>query len=332
LPETVPSRVFDLAEQVASGSKNPYDAAKAIETFLRGYQYNDQIEGPQAGQDGVDYFLFEEKQGYCNYYASAMAVMLRHLGIPARIAAGYATGEYIEESGVYRVRNRDAHTWVEVFFPTYGWVEFEPTASEPVLERPVGEIVVAPLPLPSGDGFSEDPLLDVDPTNPGDLGLLPPPTVESSPLFALGPGGGLALMLASLAGLLALAVWTIRRLQRPSASLRRPAFEVVPAGFTARLWANLMLWARRLDLLVRPSQTPIEQAGAFGDLLPDGANELSAIAALYTRDLYSPHLITPDEAADGQLAWLRLLPLLRRRWLDHKTRLPAGLKRALFRG
>lgn len=332
LPETVPQRVFDLAEQVATGSTNAYDAAKAIETFLRGYRYNDRIEGPQAGQDGVDYFLFDEKQGYCNYYASAMAVMLRHLGIPARIAAGYATGEYIEESAVYRVRNRDAHTWVEVFFPTYGWVEFEPTASEPVLERPVGEIIVAPPPLPSADGFNEDPLLDVDPTNPGDLGSLPPSAADASPLLALGPGGGLALMLAAIAGLLALAFWTIRRLQQPAASLRRPVFQVVPEGFAARLWANLMLWARRLGLLVQPSQTPLEQAGNFGDLLPEGAGDLGAIATLYTRDLYSPHPLTPAEAADGQLAWLRLLPLLRRRWLDHKTRLPAGLKRAFFRG
>lgn len=332
VPETVPQRVFDLAEQVAAGSTNAYDAAKAIETFLRGYRYNDQIPGPEPGQDGVDYFLFDEREGYCNYYASAMAVMLRHLGIPTRVASGYATGEYIEDAGVYRVRNRDAHTWVEVFFPTYGWVEFEPTASEPVLERPVGEVVVAGQPTPPANQFIDESLLDVDPTNPNNLDLFPPPASNTSLLASLGAGGGLLLLLASIAGLVALAIWTLRRLRRSGVSPKRPVFQTVPEGFTARLWANLLQWARRFGLIAQPSQTPLEQAQAFGALIPEGAGDLDAIAALYTRDLYSPHLITPDEASDGQVAWFRLLPILRRQWLDRKTRVPAGLKRAMFRG
>ncbi len=335
LPETVPQRVFDLAEQVAAGSTNAYDAAKSIETFLRGYAYNDQISGPEPGQDGVDYFLFEERQGYCNYYASAMAVMLRHLGIPARIASGYATGEFIADAGVYRVRNRDAHTWVEVFFPTYGWVEFEPTASEPVLERPVGEIVVGGEPTPAA-GEVVDDMLESGRTDPATLDSpLPPPGNESafaSAFGSLGASGGLLLLLASVIGLIALAVWTLRRLRRPAAAPQRPIFDTVPQGFAARLWANVLAWARRLGLVDRPSLTPLEQAGAFAAILPEGAGDLDAIAALYTRDLYSPHTITPDEASDGQVAWLRLLPVLRRQWLDRKTRVPAGLKRALFRG
>lgn len=330
LPETVPQRVFDLAEQVAAGATNPYDAAKSIETFLRGYTYNDQIPGPEPGQDGVDYFLFEEKQGYCNYYASAMAVMLRHLGIPARIASGYATGEFIAEAGVYRVRNRDAHTWVEVFFPTYGWVEFEPTASEPALDRPVGEIAVGGAPTPAVDAAADD-LVESGRTDPATLDFPPPTTGITSSLDRLGAGGGLLLLLVSLVGLIVLAVWTLRRLRRSGAPVQRPVFHDVPQGFAARLWANVILWARRFGLGDQPSQTPLEQAGAFGQLVPEGTSDLGTLATLYTRDLYSPHPITPDEASDAQMAWLRLLPMLRRQWLDRKTRVPAGLKRALFR-
>jgi transglutaminase-like putative cysteine protease len=84
----------------------------------------------------VDYFLFESREGYCTYYASAMVVLLRLNGIPARIAAGFAQGDYDPTLGAYRVSESDAHSWVEAYFPPYGWVEFEPTASiQPILRE-----------------------------------------------------------------------------------------------------------------------------------------------------------------------------------------------------
>ena len=136
LPEALPQRVRDLAVEVTEGYDNAYDKAAALESFLRGYQYNEQIEAPPAGVDGVDYFLFDIQEGYCNYYASAMAVMARSLGIPARLAAGYSRGDWEDEAKLYRVRQHHSHAWVEVYFPRFGWVEFEPTASEPVISRP----------------------------------------------------------------------------------------------------------------------------------------------------------------------------------------------------
>ena len=136
VPDTLPQRVRDLAQEVTAGYDNEYDKAVALESFLREYTYNQQIDTPPEGVDRVDYFLFEMKEGYCNYYASAMAVMARSVGIPARIAAGYSRGDYQDETGIYRVRQHHSHAWVEVFFPRFGWVEFEPTASEPVIIRP----------------------------------------------------------------------------------------------------------------------------------------------------------------------------------------------------
>ena len=79
--------------------------------------------------------LFDLKQGYCNYYASAMVVMLRTMGIPARMAAGFAQGTWNHGEQAFVVEERDAHTWVEVYFPGYGWVEFEPTAAQAPLNR-----------------------------------------------------------------------------------------------------------------------------------------------------------------------------------------------------
>ena len=136
VPDELPRRVRRLAEHVAGTQKNEFDRASAIEAYLRQFPYNSQIAAPPPGTDGVDYFLFDVKQGYCDYYASAMVMMLRSIGVPARFVAGYAPGEFNNQSEAYVVLEQNAHAWVEVFFPSYGWVQFEPTASEPVLLRP----------------------------------------------------------------------------------------------------------------------------------------------------------------------------------------------------
>jgi len=133
LPDSLPRRVRTLAEELAAGQETPYDKARAIERYLRTIPYNDQIEGPRPSQDGVSYFLFDAQEGYCDYYASAMVTMLRSLGIPARYVRGYANGS--SQEGVFHVLEDNAHAWPEVFFPGYGWVEFEPTAGEPPLTR-----------------------------------------------------------------------------------------------------------------------------------------------------------------------------------------------------
>ena len=136
LPDDLPQRVRDLAQEMTAGYDNAYDRAAAIEAFLREYEYNEQIREPPVGVDRVDYFLFEMREGYCNYYASAMAVMVRSLGIPARLAAGYARGDWDQDAQAFRVRQHHSHAWVEVYLPRFGWIEFEPTANESIIVRP----------------------------------------------------------------------------------------------------------------------------------------------------------------------------------------------------
>lgn len=135
---TVTARTIQLAQQIVAeaGATTPYDQAKAIESWLRAnIEYNEAIPQPPADRDPVDWVLFDLREGYCNYYSSAMVVMLRSLGIPARMAAGFAQGEFDPAQNAYIVRERDAHTWVEVYFPGYGWVEFEPTAAQAPINR-----------------------------------------------------------------------------------------------------------------------------------------------------------------------------------------------------
>ena len=136
---SITQRTRDLALQIISeaGASTPYDQAKAIERWLRtNIAYDETIPGAPPGIDPVDWVLFEDRRGYCNYYASAMIVMLRSIGIPARMAAGFSQGEWDASTGSFLIRERNAHTWVEVYFPGYGWVEFEPTAGQSPLDRP----------------------------------------------------------------------------------------------------------------------------------------------------------------------------------------------------
>lgn len=154
LPDEFPQRVQDLAKEITAEYDNAYDKITALEEFLRSYTYNEQIQEPPPNVDRVDYFLFEMKEGYCNYYASSLVTMARSLGIPARLAAGYARGDWEEEAEIWRVRQNHAHAWVEVFFPRFGWVEFEPTANQPVISRP--RSATAPSDFPAGQPGSED--------------------------------------------------------------------------------------------------------------------------------------------------------------------------------
>jgi transglutaminase-like putative cysteine protease len=161
LPENITPRTRQLAQEITAGLDNPYDMANAVTEYLRNnIVYNQSISQPPPNQERIDWFLFDTKQGFCNYYASAEIILLRSLGIPARMAVGFAEGERevppiqrqlpgetnpdgslpeISETSTYVVREKDAHAWPEVYFPGIGWVIFEPTASQPAFFRPSGE-------------------------------------------------------------------------------------------------------------------------------------------------------------------------------------------------
>ncbi|MEB3103881.1 transglutaminase TgpA family protein [Ferviditalea candida] len=155
LPEKLPERVVRLAKQITAGLDNNYDRAKAIEQYLRShYSYNLRTSGyPAENEDFVDHFLFVEKQGYCDYFSTAMAVMLRAVHIPARWVKGFAPGEEIntDSSGeiTVKVLNLHAHSWVEVYFPQSGWVPFDPTPGFSGFEGGSGLPVEAGMPAPA---------------------------------------------------------------------------------------------------------------------------------------------------------------------------------------
>ena len=120
-------RIPQLAEEITASSPSNYDKALAIEQYLR-TRFGYTLELPRAQpKDPLANFLFERKQGHCEYFASSMAVMLRTLHIPSRIVNGFRTGEFNDLTGQYVVRASNAHSWVEAYFPGTGWVSFDPT-------------------------------------------------------------------------------------------------------------------------------------------------------------------------------------------------------------
>jgi transglutaminase-like putative cysteine protease len=123
----VDPRIVQMAHEVTAGSGNNYDKAVALEGHLRDhYGYTLQLPA-KTPKDPLANFLFERKQGHCEYFASAMAVMLRSIGIPSRMVNGFRGGEFNDLSGRYVIRAQDAHSWVEAYFPGNGWVSFDPT-------------------------------------------------------------------------------------------------------------------------------------------------------------------------------------------------------------
>jgi transglutaminase-like putative cysteine protease len=128
LPPSLPTRVHDLARQVTTKATNQYDQVALVNEYLRtNYKYDLHPGRQPFNTDSVDQFLFNDKKGICEIFASSEAVMLRTLGIPTRLVGGYSSGSYNVITGYYEVHASDAHAWVEVYFPQYGWVPFDPT-------------------------------------------------------------------------------------------------------------------------------------------------------------------------------------------------------------
>src|SRR5205823_12348521 len=146
--------------------------------------YDQNIDAPPSNVDPVDYVLFTTRRGYCNYYASAEVIMLRSLGIPARLAVGFNQGQVDTSTNTFHILEQNAHAWPEVFFPNYGWVEFEPTASEAPLVRPVHAAVASTS--PDASPTPDDTLSNKDKQNRNEQPAQTPAVSNSPASFKIG--------------------------------------------------------------------------------------------------------------------------------------------------
>jgi transglutaminase-like putative cysteine protease len=307
----VTDRVAQLAQEVTAGLETPYEQAEALAAFLRTdarFTY-ETTPGPlPRGEDLVDHFLFDGQEGYCEYYASSMVLMARSLGIPARVAVGYAPTAS-DGDGRYTVREANAHAWAEVYFPGYGWQIFESTKSiNPRFTRDTGTPGAAGPP-PGRSGV--DPLLRFQPDPDEGISTLPsfdpieggfdaqegaPPAAED------GVRTGNALVIGVLIALAILVVWLrLRQVQR--------RWRLLPAG--DRAWRQLTAAADRAGVGPRPSETIYEYAGWLEEQLPTRVEPIRTVADGKVWQAYSGRRMTASAAdrLEAAIAKLRL-PLL----------------------
>lgn len=302
-PNTIatPQRVKDLAAQLARGQRNPYDIATAIEHYLRAtYGYATVVTNPPANRDVADYFLFDAKEGYCEYFATAMTVLLRAQHIPARLVTGYLPGAR-QPDGRFLSRESQAHAWVEVYFPQYGWITFDPTPRPDVPPIIRGSGSVSPEPtaaaVPPAPAAAPQP-----PSAPA--GAPPQPTATGNAAraggFHLSPY--LLLIPFTLLALWALAAWY----------WLAPFRGLAPA---AQWYARLQRSARWLGIPNARAATPFETAAAIGERLPESKPAALSIARRYSEAQYAGRPLAPPEIAHMRGAWqtvllntLRVLP------------------------
>ena len=304
IPDTVPSRVLDLARSLSKGAGNPYDRALAIETYLRDLEYSTATQPLPHDADAVDQFLFESKIGYSDHFASAMAVMLREVGVPTRLVLGFGPGVEDPDGGGYVVRDKDSHSWPEAYFPNVGWVPFEPS---PIYDlRTRGQSGSSFLiPVSTGEGSAgeeigpEPGLLQLGPDvqlREDFGGSLPGGDGPRSPLFRyfgtpLGEGGALFALFLLVGGVLLRALWS-----RQYGGLRYPetAFE------------RIHRLASFLGIPSRPSQTPFEFAHSLSQMLPEAREDIDLVCGSFVRQRYGGGKLSAIEGIWITLAWNRV--------------------------
>ena len=304
LPDTLPDRVRQLAEDITGEVETPYDKALLIMNYLRGYEHTHTIERPPYNSDGVDYFLFEQRKGYSDYFASAMTVLMRAAGVPAKMVAGYATGTWDSHLEGYVVREKDTHAWTEVFFPDYGWIPFEPTPSQASLERGI--------PSPPETGRFQSERLELEPSF-GDefitdfLAGLPEDDLllEEGGLEVPVGGRGLAvagMLLILIAGVAV--VWYILW-QRATGALGSPE----------RAYERMCRLAGMAHLSPEPAQTPYEFGRELAMRLPSVRRQVNMICDAYVRSRYGRQEFRIEDRGSLDEAWRRVRGQLVRRAL-----------------
>ncbi len=277
-----------LAEAPAD---NAFDIAKTMESYLKSNRFKYDTDVRDLACEGISIAecFARYREGYCEYYATTMAVLLREIGIPSRLAEGFLPGTR-DATGAEPIYNNSAHAWVEVYFPGYGWVDFDPTGG--------GIAQIAPLPsgrpqdgpaatIPPRSIPPREPIQDV----PVDGGVAGIPTNPGATGGSTGPLIAVAVLLLVALGALAFVAWQ-----------RGPRGPVTPDG----AYGMLTRIAGRLGFGPRPNQTVYEYAGVLGDVLPQSRPEIHTVAQAKVEVAYGRRVLADDRLAALREAQRRL--------------------------
>jgi transglutaminase-like putative cysteine protease len=299
LPNDMPSRTIDLAYNLTRDCATPYDKAVAICDYLRTLQYTVDVQVPPKGTDGVDYFLFDTKAGYCQYFASAMAVLLRAVGIPSRMVTGYGPGEFAGDylpfnphgapQGAQTFVVQSSHAWSEAFFPGYGWMQFEATPTYPPVVY--GKTNLPPQDAGDSDG-NDNPAVEPGGTESG--------TPWDVRLLVIPLGLGLFCAIGWLG-------WKrlLGRVSEPHVAYARMGYLAALSG-----------------LGPKDNLTPQEYGRKLAEAVPRMEAALNRIVHIYVRASYSNHDLSGEDSSEIAEAW----PRVRNSLLGHAVRTALSLR------
>ena len=306
----VQQEIHDLAVSIVTSAKadNPYDAASAIESYLRDstrFTYSLDAKTP-AEVDPIEYFLFTSHKGYCEFFATAMGDMLRSIGIPTRLVNGFGPGTYDTQTQQYIVRGEDAHTWVEVYFPKYGWIPFEPTPDSQNVYQRISRGA-------SGANCFRDNGCDTPTTG----GVIPGQTRPTPNGVTRGerndPGG------VNVGGLRVSAVDATTIMRIAGSVVAILLLLLVVASRYLRPRSVMAVWKRTLTLANlagaqrRPGETPLELGRRLRRTFPETAEPVSALANGFVVAAYAPPEVAASSRPAVMEAWTALRPMLIRR-------------------
>ncbi|MGD8402561.1 MAG: transglutaminase domain-containing protein [Anaerolineales bacterium] len=306
LPEETPERVLALSRELTQAAPTPYDRAVAIESYLRAFPYTLDVEPPPLDRDVVDYFLFTAQQGYCDFYSTSMVVLARAAGLPAREVIGYTSGEYDAPTAEYIVRQENAHSWAEVYFSGIGWVEFEPTASQPAIDRV------------NNTGSSNPP-----PSLPGGPSAFSWLKTKWRALFSSLSG---QILIAGVGFVLLFILWQMGEVG---------FLYLIPSRrAVARIYSRMKKTSVHLLTDLPDGHTPHQLGAALAHKLQfeDGQNqiikgmlskaeaEINQVVSIYESQVFSEHQPTSSQVSQGILAWSRLRWRL---WIVNRLKLVA---------
>jgi Transglutaminase-like superfamily/Domain of unknown function (DUF4129) len=309
--------IHELALSIVkgAGATNPYDEATAIQNYLRENYTYDLNYNPQLGLgvDKLDYFLFQSKRGYCEYFATAMGDMLRSLGIPTRLVNGFGPGQIDNQTHLNTVRGEDAHTWVESYFPKYGWIPFEPTPDTNSGYLPISRGTQGQTPClkdtscDPGSGTTTPigaTLPSPTPRGPRDPSLAPPSQTSFS--FGLPDAGTTTEIVGVLLAIVLLALAAAARYLRPRSVMG--------------VWKRMLALSGLAGLKLRPGETPLELGRRMQKSFPEAFEPAGALTGAFAVAAYAPPDVAGSTRSSVMEAWTELRPLLLRRVMSRLRR------------
>ena len=309
-------RIHQLAVQVTENAKatTPYDKARAIEAYLRdpnNFTYTLTPPIAPSNVDPIAYFLFDSQKGYCEFFATAMGDMLRSLGIPTRLVNGFGPGSYDTTTQAYVVRSEDAHTWVETYFPVYGWIPFEPTPDglySTISRGPTGS----------------NPCLRDSQCDPSSLPVGPvggPPVKEpndpnqGSPAGNTGAGRFAFRMpdAGTLTKIIGIVLAVLLVLFAAAARYLRPRSVMM-------VWKRTLILARLAGAERRVGETPYELGRRLAQTFPEASGPVRSLADGFVVSAYAPPDLAGKARTSVMEAWTALRPMLLRRMASRLRR------------